>query len=193
MLSSGSFSGVCCFLKWSSRSRFHLASGSRFTNARIRSTILREICSSQHNFAPNKDAESGSSAESPQILQPDNEGAPSSAFPGVRVHADGNFVAVYTCKICETRSARLISKRAYSHGIVLLRCPGCDNHHLLADNIGMFGGPVSAQQLLEAHGEAVRRGVVQAGADQQVIGLEPQDIEALRTAAANAAKGTKSS
>lgn len=101
-------------------------------------------------------------------------------FPGVRTHSDGNFVAVYTCGVCDTRSARQISKRAYSHGIVLLRCPGCDNLHLLADNIGMFGGRTTAQELLAAHGEAVRRGTLAPGDDGQVLGLEPQDLEALR-------------
>ena len=48
----------------------------------------------------------------------------------------------------------------------------------------MFGGRVSAQELLAAHGEAVRRGTVAAGEDGQVVGLEPQDLEAIRDAAA---------
>lgn len=119
----------------------------------------------------------------------DGADPPSGAFPGVRPHAEGNFVAVYTCRVCETRSARLISKRAYSHGIVLLRCPGCDGLHLLADNIGMFGGRVSAQELLAAHGEAVRQGKVSAGADGQVLGLEPEDVEAIQSAAESLAGG----
>ena len=80
-----------------------------------------------------------------------DEGLP----PGVR-GSGAKLVFMYTCTVCDTRSAKTVSKQAYEHGCVLIRCPGCENHHLIADHIGCFDSDkFDVVKLLEERGESV--------------------------------------
>lgn len=59
--------------------------------------------------------------------------------------------------VCETRAAKTISKHAYNSGVVLVRCPGCENLHLVADRLGWFEDEsTDVESLLKQRGESVR-------------------------------------
>jgi len=94
---------------------------------------------------------------------------------------------MYTCRVCESRSARRVSRAAYERGSVLLRCPGCKGLHVLSDHLGYFDdAAVDAAKLLEARGEVVRRGALPGGgkgaADEHVVELTADDMRVMRAA-----------
>lgn len=65
---------------------------------------------------------------------------------------------MFTCNVCQHRQARTFSKDAYEVGVVLIRCEGCDNLHLIADNLGWFRDEnVNIEQLMKEQGKKVYR------------------------------------
>ncbi|KAG9412442.1 hypothetical protein AC1031_015356 [Aphanomyces cochlioides] len=77
--------------------------------------------------------------------------------PGATLTKGEKFVMVYTCTVCDTRAAKTISKHAYFNGVVLIRCPTCQNLHLVADRLGWFeDGGYDIQKILAEKGENAR-------------------------------------
>ncbi|CEG63113.1 Putative Zf-DNL-domain-containing protein [Rhizopus microsporus] len=67
----------------------------------------------------------------------------------------------FTCKVCEERSHHVMSKLAYTKGVVLIQCPGCKNRHLIADNLGWFrDSKTTVEDLVKEKGEAIRKVIV---------------------------------
>jgi len=65
---------------------------------------------------------------------------------------------MFTCNVCQHRQARTFSKDAYELGVVLIRCEGCENLHLIADNLGWFRDEnVNIEQLMKEGGKKVYR------------------------------------
>ncbi|EAU33595.1 predicted protein [Aspergillus terreus NIH2624] len=44
----------------------------------------------------------------------------------------------FTCKPCGHRSSHRMSKHGYHHGTVLIRCPSCENRHVISDHLKIF-------------------------------------------------------
>ena len=57
---------------------------------------------------------------------------------GVKPSSNRQLAILYTCNVCNTRSAKKFTERAYNHGVVLVRCPNCESLHLIADRLGYF-------------------------------------------------------
>jgi hypothetical protein len=67
----------------------------------------------------------------------------------------------FTCKVCSERSHHVMSKLAYTKGVILIECPGCQNRHLIADNLGWFrDGKTTIEDLVKEKGEGIRKVVV---------------------------------
>lgn len=67
---------------------------------------------------------------------------------------------IFTCKRCNTRNSKIISKLAYNKGVIIVRCDGCKNNHLIADNLGWFGEITSRtniEKLMALKGETVKK------------------------------------
>ncbi|KAL3779484.1 hypothetical protein HJC23_011109 [Cyclotella cryptica] len=83
-------------------------------------------------------------------------------IPGTTNTKAKTLAIIFTCKVCNTRSAKQFTEHAYRHGVVLVRCPGCENLHLIADRLGMFedrgedGKGWDVQKALATAGENVK-------------------------------------
>lgn len=73
--------------------------------------------------------------------------------------------------VCGTRSAKVFTRQAYENGVVLVRCPGCGNQHLIADRLGWFEDDSwDVERLMRERGE----GMVKLDEDGtlQILGTE---------------------
>lgn len=60
------------------------------------------------------------------------------SIPGTSKGSSRKLAIIYTCNVCNTRSAKKFTERAYHHGVVLVRCPNCESLHLISDQLGYF-------------------------------------------------------
>jgi protein import protein ZIM17 len=92
--------------------------------------------------------------------------------PGVRTQGP-KMLLRFTCahEKCEDAPTitRVISKRSYEEGVVLVRCPSCDRQHLIADHLGWFGERSTIEDIMHEKGEEVQRVV-----DEGLLHVDPQ-------------------
>ena len=94
-------------------------------------------------------------------------------LPGTE-HGGRRLAIVFTCTVCDTRSAKKFSEHAYRHGVVVVRCPGCGNDHLIADNLGFFEDDWTLEDMLRARGDSVETlddDNLAEGVDADLLGL----------------------
>ena len=83
-----------------------------------------------------------------------------SAVSNLRTSSRHDLAMIFTCKVCETRSVKTVCRESYEKGVVVARCGGCNNLHLIADHLGWFGEPGSVEDFLAARGEEVKKGSI---------------------------------
>ncbi|XP_021897713.1 uncharacterized protein LOC110814539 isoform X2 [Carica papaya] len=86
-----------------------------------------------------------------------------------------DLLMVFTCKVCDTRSIKSACRESYEKGVVVARCPGCNNLHLIADRLGWFGEPGSIEDFLAARGEEVTKGSL------ETLNLTLEDLAGKKT------------
>ncbi|KAL0358651.1 UNVERIFIED_CONTAM: DNL-type zinc finger protein [Sesamum angustifolium] len=117
----------------------------------VESPVERESCS------PNPDP--GTSACIPDS-ENDTTAIKHQVNSSLKVSERHDLVMMFTCKVCDTRSIKTVCRESYDKGVVVARCDGCNNLHLIADRLGWFGEPGSVEEFLAARGEEVKKGSV---------------------------------
>ncbi|KAI0489325.1 hypothetical protein KFK09_029171 [Dendrobium nobile] len=82
------------------------------------------------------------------------------AISNLKTSTRHDLAMIFTCKVCETRSVKTMCRESYEKGIVVAKCGGCNNLHLIADHLGWFGESGNIEDLLAARGEEVRKGSI---------------------------------
>lgn len=93
----------------------------------------------------------------------------------------GKLKVMFTCKKCNYRNGKIISKLAYEKGLVIIRCDGCKNNHLIADNLGWFEelkNKGNIEKLMAQKGETVRK--IQNDVEGYIEAVAKEEFDLIR-------------
>ena len=149
-----------------------LAAGAVRRGARARSWCAAPVAR-RHFATESRDDGAGP----PSALAPSTatDGVLEGAIPGTE-HGGRRLAIIFTCTVCDTRSAKKFAKQSYDHGVVVVKCPGCGNHHLIADNLGFFEDDRwDVEKLMAERGDDVHR----VDDDNILGGIPPERLQEL--------------
>ncbi|XP_022746138.1 DNL-type zinc finger protein [Durio zibethinus] len=92
------------------------------------------------------------------LSQTNDSAVKHTAISNLKTSSRHDLAMIFTCRVCETRSVKTVCRESYEKGVVVVRCGGCNNLHLIADQLGWFGEPGSVEDFLAARGEEVTKG-----------------------------------
>ncbi|XP_076952278.1 uncharacterized protein LOC143625952 [Bidens hawaiensis] len=107
----------------------------------------------KHEASSSKSVENTVTMNHPAIN--DNNEFAFTAKSRLKVSPRHDLAMMFTCKVCDTRSVKTISKECYEKGVVVARCGGCNNHHLIADHLGMFGDKCSIEEIKKGNSDTL--------------------------------------
>ncbi|XP_013173456.1 PREDICTED: DNL-type zinc finger protein-like [Papilio xuthus] len=130
-----------------------------FKNILLRSGIGNSTLGRRHVYKQMTLCLSRTHLESIRTLATTPNALPDLSKPEQKKY-EGKFQIMFTCKICNHRNSKFITKLAYYKGVVIIICDGCENKHLIADNLNWFtdmNGKKNIEDIMAEKGEVVQK------------------------------------